>query len=481
MIVRTRVLFCGRGLPGAPRLARQTDGRLQAHPIRPGIERDDPAVQLDGAADDGQAQARAGARRAGQAAEALEGQRPELGRNTGARVLHLDAGGVPHPGEAEGDPAALRRVPEGVGQEVVHGADEGGPVAVPGQAVRALVAQILLPGHGLGHHQPHTILGQPGQVEGRPLHRGRGGIQPGHGQELSHQLGRTGHPLLEILRRHLALVPVQGMLHHMGLGSDHRQGRAQLVGRIGDEAALGLEQVLHPGEQAVQGCDQGFGLPQPGMLLQGAEVPRAAGRHRRGQLPKRLQGPPREEPGEQGQDDEGHGELDRGLQDAAPDHLPRDGVGLGDDDAQAPGGIGLHEDPPVVSLDGHILEPRTYGRERRDGCGGGAEEQPSLPVEDLVDALVLPGLEVGAAGIGLVQVLDAAGLELEAGGVGLVLQDAREGRARELQGVVEDALLRPVEGAERDGPGDDPRQADDDALGQDHAPEQGGLHSASRR
>ena len=122
----------------------------------------------------------------------------------------------------------------------------------------------------------------------------------------------------------------------LGLGLDRRERGAQLVRRVGGEAALALDQAADAAEQRVQAAHQRHDL---GRRVPGRERAQVAGRARLDLAPERAQRPERaadDEPGEQAErrqrERERHQQVAR---DAGGDLLARL-VALADLDQEAP-------------------------------------------------------------------------------------------------------------------------------------------------
>jgi hypothetical protein len=249
-----------------------------------------------------------------------------------------------------------------------------------------LAAPRTHPGDRLDHDlvEVHETLsvglgaGQPGQQE----QRGDQGLQP----------GALGEDVLGQLRHG---DPVGVRTSHLGDLPDHRQRRAQLVGGVGDELALGplagVDPVEHrverrgqPGQLVVAG---GYG--EPSVQVRAADLTGLAAH-----LLHRAQGAADAEPNDRAQsddrdrDEDGQqaGRLRRGL-------VALLGGAADGDEADVAGPVGGDERERVV-LARHVGGHRDTGvTAQRHGGDSGAtgRDHPPLPVEQLHDDVVGPG------------------------------------------------------------------------------------------
>ena len=150
-----------------------------------------------------------------------------------------------------GNSLVLAGVGQGVVDEVVHHLPDAALIRHHG-AILHRVEENLIPVLLL----ELVIAGQDGrdafrQVEGRRLHLQRARLQFAEVQQLRHQRGKTVRLVnddLHVLRGVLA----RNIPHDLGIAADHGQGRAQVMGDIGDQLLL---QMLHL-TQLVRSLDQ---------------------------------------------------------------------------------------------------------------------------------------------------------------------------------------------------------------------------------
>jgi hypothetical protein len=201
---------------------------------------------------DGQAQAASRLAAAGDAVEAFEHEFPLLGRDARAVIFNLQPGRIPvaHP---HGDVATLGGVADGVVQQVVDQIPQAGFVALDGNLpVDAFEAQVDVLAQGLGHPVGRRVLGHPMQVQ--QFHgRVEAGLRlvAGQGQELVDQVAAALGAVADA---------AQGLAHRFGqgfplcqfrLGLEAGEGRAQLVGGVCHEAALGVHHGFQAFDQRV--------------------------------------------------------------------------------------------------------------------------------------------------------------------------------------------------------------------------------------
>ena len=162
------------------------------------------------------------------------------GWDTGATVVHVDhrvAAGAPH---AHGDGLPGRRVIDGVVDQDQQQLDQAIAVArhrrwrVQVEADAPLRGQRPRTAHGVGGQRRGVERdgrdGQPGLVPCRQL------------QEVADKAAQAVRLPDDVGEEPVPVARDQALaLHHLRVGADEGRGRAQLVGRVRDEPALGLE------------------------------------------------------------------------------------------------------------------------------------------------------------------------------------------------------------------------------------------------
>ena len=127
------------------------------------------------------------------------------------------------------------------------------PAAGDGDALVDVIAQLPpgLEGHRLEpQRRVHHGVGQ--------IHRDHGGLQPpvvgpGQGQHILHQPLHPPAGPADVVHIRLLVRLNRRLLHQVRRGQNHRQGRFQLMGRVGQEPALLVQGPGHrPGGQARQ-------------------------------------------------------------------------------------------------------------------------------------------------------------------------------------------------------------------------------------
>ena len=107
-----------------------------------------------------------------------------------------------------------------------------------GQLLTQVIQQIQF-----GHGQLHAI-----------------GLQAGQGQQLGHHPGGPLHPAQQLPQSQFAVGRVGGLAGVLGMDTQHRQGRAQFMGGIGNKALFLIEQLIDLGQQAVERGAHGLQL-----------------------------------------------------------------------------------------------------------------------------------------------------------------------------------------------------------------------------
>ncbi len=209
----------------------------------------------------GDRQSQAAAARVGGASEALEDAVELVGGNAGPVVGHGEQDALVGGGDGDGDGGA--GVADGVGEQVGQNLTDSGGVDVD-------LGEVT--GHGRRDDDP-LALGQRGVALHRVSHQRRGagplvvqgqpaGVGQGEGVEIVHKAPEQ----VGLLQQRAEVTVVAGV-DAVELGLDaalqHGQGRAQLVGDVGEEAAALLLGGVQPDRHLVERLDQGPQLAGP--------------------------------------------------------------------------------------------------------------------------------------------------------------------------------------------------------------------------
>jgi hypothetical protein len=126
-------------------------------------------------------------------------------------------------------------------------------------------------------------------------------LEAGQGQQLRDHPRRPLDAGLELAQRRLAIGRIGRLLRVLGVNAEHRQRCAQLVCRIGEEAALALEQGGHLLQQAVERGHQRLEFLWHVAQHGRGQVVRAARLELLGDAPERAQSPADRQPHQQRQ------------------------------------------------------------------------------------------------------------------------------------------------------------------------------------
>jgi hypothetical protein len=273
---RGRTLLCGRSPRGIP--LGTGDGQAQpeqaALPL-PALQGQIPSQGLGQAPGEGEPQPGPPdpPRRSSAPLEGAEEALRRLGPDAHARVPDGVEDPVPRPGDLQGDlppGGKLDRVVRQIGEDLTHPIRI--PPEAPGQARVQQQSEVqplgLRPGGEAGLH----LQGHLDRVEGDRGHLQASRLDPGEVQQVREDpQGRA--PLLADQPHQLRLMGVEGgILEKPGRADQRRQGRPELVSRVGDEEVLGAVRRLQGAPRLLQvGHLDGEGL------VEGEDRPGVAG------------------------------------------------------------------------------------------------------------------------------------------------------------------------------------------------------------
>ena len=261
--------------------------------------------------------------------------------------------------------------------------------------------------------------------------------------------------------------------------AQHRQRRAQLVGGVGDEAALALQQLLDLQQQPIERGLHGFQFARQGIELQGLQGFRIAVADQPGHPPQRFQAPADGQPGQQRQQHQADQMGCEGMAQDAADQIGAHLFALADPEHQVVLGVGQQEAIPGLALQGLLGEARGR-RHAEDGRAGRAHQGDAAGVPGLEGHLGLVSVAIGAV-VGLGQGLGDTGVQRQAtfaagGGAQHALEDTRALRQLRIVDLA-DLALAVVDIGQGDQQGADQQQREHQADG---AAADGG-HGHSRR